>query len=122
MAQQRLARIAALFYLLNFVLGTLALVWLKQGRAADADLMTLLAAADYALVVLMLGKLFEPAGAGLSWLVAAIGLAAARCRRSLRSTSAIRRSTRSRCSASTASASACWSSVGACFRRGPGRC
>lgn len=75
MSQQRLARIAGLFYALNFVLGGLAFAWLQQGRTEAANQMTLFAAADYAIVALLLGRLFEPAGRGRSWLVAAIGLA-----------------------------------------------
>lgn len=75
MPRQTLARIAALFYAANFVLGTLAFMWLQQGRTAAASQMTLFAAADYAVVALLLGRLFEPAGRALSWTVAAVGLA-----------------------------------------------
>jgi hypothetical protein len=74
MSRQFLARIAALFYVLNFVLGMLALRWMRIGDP-QADLMQILAAADYAIVALLLGRLFEPAGRALSWFVAAIGLA-----------------------------------------------
>lgn len=74
MPRQTLARIAALFYALNFVLGTLAFMWAGQGRTEAADQMTLFAAIDYAIVAVLLGKLFEPAGRALSWTVAAIGL------------------------------------------------
>lgn len=75
MSRQTLARIAALFYALNFVLGTLALVWTQRGQAEAANQITLLAAADYAVVAVLLGRLFEPAGRALSWTVAAVGLA-----------------------------------------------
>ena len=75
MSRQLLARIAALFYALNFVLGSLALVWTQRGQAEAANQITLLAAADYAVVALLLGRLFEPAGRALSWTVAAVGLA-----------------------------------------------
>jgi hypothetical protein len=75
MTQQRLARIAGLFYALNVVLGILALVLGNQGRADAANLVLLLAALDYALVALLLGRLFEPAGRALSWAVAVVGLA-----------------------------------------------
>lgn len=75
MSRNALARTAALLYLLNVALGIMALVWARQGKADAADQITLLAAADYAIVALLLGRLFEPAGRGLSWLVAAIGLA-----------------------------------------------
>jgi hypothetical protein len=71
---QRLARVAGLFYALNFVLGSLALIWSRQGSPVGAEQMTVAAAADYAIVVLLLGCLFEPAGRALSWMVAAVGL------------------------------------------------
>lgn len=75
MTQHRLARVAGLFYALNFVSGILALVWLGQGRTAAAEAMTVAAAIDYAIVALLLGRLFEPAGRAWSWAVAAVGLA-----------------------------------------------
>ncbi len=74
MSRQVLARVAGLFYALNFVLGTLAFMWLQQKRPEDSAQMTLFAAIDYAIVAILLGRLFEPAGRGLSWAVAAIGL------------------------------------------------
>jgi hypothetical protein len=74
MPSQRLARVAGLFYALNIVLGTLALIWTRQGSPAAVEEMTVAAAADYAIVVLLLGCLFEPAGRALSWIVAAVGL------------------------------------------------
>ena len=74
MSRQTLARVAALFYALNFVLGTVAFSWAREGRAGDAAQMTLFAAIDYAVVAALLGKLFEPAGRAMSWTVAAIGL------------------------------------------------
>ena len=61
MSRQLLARTAALFYVLNFVLGGLSLMWAQKGQTAAADQITLLAAADYAIVALLLGRLFEPA-------------------------------------------------------------
>ena len=75
MAPQRLARIAGLFYVLNFVLGGLALNWAAKGPTPASDTITIAAAVDYAIVVLLLGRLFEPAGRALSWAVAAAGLA-----------------------------------------------
>src|SRR5947209_4072411 len=75
MPRQTLARIAALFYALNFVLGTGALMLLRRGEAQSVDLVTAAAAADYAIVAMLLGRLFEPAGRALSWGIAAIGLA-----------------------------------------------
>ena len=74
MSRQRIARIAALLYLVNVALGITALMWLQQGRIAAADQVTVAAAVDYAVVVLLLGWLFEPAGRGASWAVAAIGV------------------------------------------------
>src|SRR5690242_6802748 len=74
MSQQLLARIAALFYALNFVLGSLAFSWAGQGRAEASAQMTLYAAIDYAIVALLLGKLFEPAVRAASWADAALGL------------------------------------------------
>jgi hypothetical protein len=75
MARQTLARIAALFYLGNFVLGTMALMRVRAGDPGGAAQLTLLAALDYAVVAALLGRLFEPAGRGWSWAVAAVGLA-----------------------------------------------
>jgi hypothetical protein len=75
MTRQALARIAGLFYVLNFVLGGLALNWMAKGPTPAADAVTVAAAADYAIVVLLLGRLLEPAGRTLSWTVAAAGLA-----------------------------------------------
>src|SRR5437763_9942738 len=74
MSRQLLARTAALFYVLNFVLGGLALRWMAKGPTPAADAITIAAAADYAIVVVLLGRLFEPAGSALSWGVAAAGL------------------------------------------------
>lgn len=74
MPSQRLARVAGLFYALNIVLGGLALLWTRSGSPVAAEQMTIAAAADYAIVVLLLGCLFEPAGRALSWTIAAIGL------------------------------------------------
>lgn len=75
MSRQLLARIAALFYALNFVLGSLAMYWARSGRTAEAEQITVAAALDYAIVAALLGRLFEPAGRGFSWSVAAIGIA-----------------------------------------------
>ena len=75
MTQQRLARIAGLFYALNIVIGIVGLTWQREGRAG-ADAMIIAGAIEYALVVVLLGRLFEPAGRTLSWTVAAIGVVA----------------------------------------------
>jgi hypothetical protein len=74
MSQQRLARITGLFYALNFALGITAMVWLGQGHAGAADWMTIAGGVEYALVVVLLARLFEPAGLALSWAAAAVGL------------------------------------------------
>ncbi len=75
MSQNSLARTVGLLYAINIVIGITALMWARRGYAA-ADLMTLAGALEYALVVVLLGCLFEPAGRALSWTVAAIGLIA----------------------------------------------
>src|SRR3982751_5213742 len=74
MSRQLLARTAASFYVLNFVLGGLALSWTAKGPTPAADAITIAAAGDYAIVVLLLGRLFEPAGRALSWAIAGAGL------------------------------------------------
>jgi len=74
MSSRALARCAGLFYALNFVLGIAALIWAQQGRVAAAEQATVSAAVEYAIVVLLLACLFEPAGNRRSWGVAAIGL------------------------------------------------
>jgi hypothetical protein len=74
-SQNSLARTAGLLYAINIVIGITALIWTRQGYAA-ADMMTLAGALEYALVVVLLGRLFEPTGRALSWTVAAIGLIA----------------------------------------------
>jgi nitrate/nitrite transporter NarK len=74
MNQQHIARIAGLLYLLNIAIGLTALYWAQHGRADAAATMNAVGGAEYAVVVLLLGRLFEPAGRGLSWGVAAVGL------------------------------------------------
>jgi tellurite resistance protein TehA-like permease len=74
MSRQVLARTAALFYLLNFVLGGLAFSFVQKGRGPVADAVTLAAALDYAIVALLLGRLFEVEDRAFSWGVAAVGL------------------------------------------------
>jgi hypothetical protein len=75
MPSQRLARVTGIFYLLNFVLGITAMVWTRQGHAAAGDQMQIAGAVEYALVVVLLGRLFEGAGVAVSWMVAMVGLA-----------------------------------------------
>ena len=78
MSRQSLARIAALFYVLNFVLGGLALSWMAKGPTPASDAITIAAAADYAIVSWCCSdSSFEPARRVLSWAVAAAGLTAA---------------------------------------------
>jgi len=75
MPSQRLARITGLLYALNIAIGIGAIV-LTQRDKPTADLLNLAGAAEYAIVVILLGRLFEPAARGLSWVVAGIGLVA----------------------------------------------
>jgi len=75
MSSQRLARITGLLYALNIAIGISAIMLTRQDKAL-ADTVNLAGAAEYAVVVVLLGRLFGPAARGLSWLVAAIGLAA----------------------------------------------
>ena len=75
MSRQVLARVAGLFYALNIVLGSLAAIWMRQGREPAGGQMIVAAAAEYAIVVILLARLFGPAGRALSWAVAAVGLA-----------------------------------------------
>jgi uncharacterized protein DUF4386 len=63
------ARIAGVFYLLVFVIGSLALV-LVNGRVA----VNLVAAACYVVVVLLFAGLFEPVSRRISRLAAFVGL------------------------------------------------
>ena len=74
MSSERLARIAGFFYAINFVLGITAMVWARHGHAAAADQMTIAGAVEYALVVVLLGRLFEGSSPAFSWTVAAVGL------------------------------------------------
>lgn len=74
MSSQRLARITGVLYALNFVLGITAMVWTRQGNAAAGDWMTVAGSVEYAVVVVLLGRLFEDKGLAFSWAVAAVGL------------------------------------------------
>jgi hypothetical protein len=51
------------------------MVWTRQGHAAAGDQMQIAGAVEYALVVVLLGRLFESAGVAFSWTVAAVGIA-----------------------------------------------
>jgi hypothetical protein len=75
MSSQRLARLTGILYAVNFAIGITAMVLARQGPSAAADAMNLAGAVEYALVVVLIGRLFQGAGAALSWSVAAIGLA-----------------------------------------------
>lgn len=57
------------------MIGISAIVLIKHDKVM-ADLVNLAGAAEYAVVVVFLGRLFAPASRTLSWTVAAIGLAA----------------------------------------------
>ena len=75
MTSRNLARTTGLLYALNIAIGILAIVWTSRDKPT-ADLLNLAGAAEYAIVVILLGRLFEPAARGLSWVVAGIGLIA----------------------------------------------
>ena len=75
MSRTAVARIAGLLYVLNIALGIVGLMWQREGRAG-ADAMIIAGALEYAVIVVLLGWLLEPAGRALSWAVAAVGLAA----------------------------------------------
>ena len=51
------------------------MVWTRRGSAVAGDWMTIAGSLEYALVVVLLGRLFEDKGPGFSWGVAAVGLA-----------------------------------------------
>src|SRR6476620_5467229 len=74
MPSHRRARIAGVAYLLNFVLGIGAMILTSEGLVVAGDWMTAAGALEYAVVVVLLGRLFERAGAAFSWTIAAIGL------------------------------------------------
>ena len=75
MTSRNLARTTGLLYALNIAIGILAIVWTSRDKPT-ADLLNLAGAAEYAIVVILLGRLFEPAARRLSWVVAGIGLIA----------------------------------------------
>ncbi len=75
MTSRNLARTTGLLYAVNIAIGILAIVWTSRDKPT-ADLLNLAGAAEYAIVVILLGRLFEPAARGLSWVVAGIGLIA----------------------------------------------
>ena len=75
MSRQGLARLTGALYALNFVLGISAMVLTRQGHASAGNFMTLAGALEYAVVVILLGRLFDDPHRTFSWSVAAIGLA-----------------------------------------------
>ena len=75
MTSRNLARTTGLLYALNIAIGILAIVWTSRDKPT-ADVLNFAGAAEYAIVVILLGRLFEPAARGLSWVVAGIGLIA----------------------------------------------
>jgi hypothetical protein len=74
MSNQPLARLTGLLYAINFAIGITAMVWASRGQVAAADRMNLAGAIEYALVVVLIGRLFDAANPVLTWMVAAIGL------------------------------------------------
>jgi len=74
MTRQGLARLTGILYALNFAIGIAAMVWAGQGHEAAADRMNIAGAIEYALVVVLIGRLFEGVNLAFSWSVAAIGL------------------------------------------------
>src|SRR5262249_53241043 len=73
MAPRRTARVAGAFYLLNIVTGSLSLA--LAGRPDRVrETVDLLATACYAVVVLLLFRVFQPAGRRLSMLALVLGL------------------------------------------------
>jgi hypothetical protein len=67
---RRKARIAGFFYLLNFVTGMLALVFVGRGLIVYGNAANLIAAACYIAVTLLFYDLFKPVSRGLSLLAA----------------------------------------------------
>jgi Domain of unknown function (DUF4386) len=74
-SKQRLARFIGLLYMINILIGISAIALTKQDKAM-ADLVNLVGAGEYAVVVVLLGGLFAPAARALSWTAAGMGLAA----------------------------------------------
>ncbi len=68
------ARIAGFFYLLTFVTGALALVFVGRGLVAYGDAANLIATACYIAVTLLFYDLFKPVNRSLSLLAAFVGL------------------------------------------------
>jgi len=75
MPRNRLARVAGILYALNFALGITGMVWTRQGHTLAGDQMTIAGALEYALVVVLLGRLFQDFNRTSAWVVAAVGLA-----------------------------------------------
>ena len=75
MADQRLARLTGLLYALNVAIGLTALYLAGNGHARASMQLNIFGGAEYAIVVLLLARLLEPAGRAASWAVAAVGLA-----------------------------------------------
>ena len=74
MPGQLVARITGILYALNFALGITGMVWTRQGYVLAGDRMTIVGAVEYAIVVILLGRLFATTNSLLSGTVAAVGL------------------------------------------------
>jgi uncharacterized protein DUF4386 len=68
------SRIAGVFYLLNFVTGSLALVFVQRKLFAYGDATVLVAALCYVGVTLLFYDIFKPVNRKLSWLAAFVSL------------------------------------------------
>jgi hypothetical protein len=67
-------RVAGLFYLLNIVSGSLALVFIRRKPALYADLANLTATVSYVMVTLLFYSIFKPANRRVSLLAAIFSL------------------------------------------------
>jgi uncharacterized protein DUF4386 len=67
-------RIAGVFYLLNFVTGSVALVFVQRKLFVYADATVLVAALCYVAVTLLFYDIFKPVNSRLSWLAAIVSL------------------------------------------------
>ena len=68
------ARVAGVFYLLNFVIGSLALVFARRGLPAYGDAAVLVAAGCYVVVTALFYEIFKSVDRTLSSIAAAVSL------------------------------------------------